>query len=71
MEANGASSKRDFSNKISFCKKEAQGTKHWLRMISGDQPTATETARKPWLDAQELTMIFQKILNSSREPSRH
>jgi len=28
MEANGASSKKDFRNKIAICKKEAQETKH-------------------------------------------
>ena len=33
MEANGASSKRDFKNKIFICKKEAQETKHWLRNV--------------------------------------
>lgn len=33
-EANGASSKKDFRNKIYICKKEIQETKHWLRMIS-------------------------------------
>ena len=34
MEANGASSKKDFKNKIFICKKEVQETKHWLRMIA-------------------------------------
>ena len=34
MEANGASSKKDFINKIFICKKESQETKHWLRMLS-------------------------------------
>lgn len=34
MEANGASSRRDFANKIYICKKEAQETKHWFRMLS-------------------------------------
>jgi four helix bundle protein len=32
MEANGASSKKDFKNKICICKKESQETKHWLRI---------------------------------------
>lgn len=31
MEANSASSKKDFTNKIFICKKESQETKHWLR----------------------------------------
>ena len=34
MEANGASSKKDFRNKIHICKKEAQETKHWLRIMT-------------------------------------
>ncbi|MEF3691606.1 MAG: four helix bundle protein, partial [Candidatus Moraniibacteriota bacterium] len=34
MEANGASSKKDFKNKIHICKKEAQESKYWLHMIS-------------------------------------
>jgi len=34
MEANGASSKKDFRNKIYICKKEIKETKHWLRMLS-------------------------------------
>jgi len=33
MEANGASSKRDFKNKISICKKEARETKYWLGLL--------------------------------------
>lgn len=32
-EANGASSKRDFRNKIFICKKEAKETKYWLRLF--------------------------------------
>lgn len=34
FEANGASSKKDFINKIFICKKEAKETQHWLRMVS-------------------------------------
>src|SRR4030042_3793950 len=34
MEANGASSRKDFKNKIHICKKESQETKHWLRMLT-------------------------------------
>ena len=33
-EANNASSKKDFRNKIFICKKEASETKHWLRMVA-------------------------------------
>jgi len=33
QEANGASSRKDFSHKISICKKEAKETHHWLIML--------------------------------------
>ena len=38
QEANGASSRKDFRNKIHICKKEAQETGHWLRMIKRAVP---------------------------------
>lgn len=66
MEANGASSKKDFRNKICICKKESQETKHWLRMIAVCEPERKEEIRKLWQEAQELTLIFQKIINSAQ-----
>lgn len=65
-EANGASSKKDFKNKIYICKKEIQETKHWLRMISMAEPEKREEAKKLWKEAQELTLIFGKIASSLR-----
>lgn len=66
MEANGACSKKDFCNKIFICKKEAQETKHWLRMLL----TATEIDHdliKILLDeANQLSMIFHKIGSSTK-----
>lgn len=64
-EANNASSKRDFRNKIFICKKESQETKHWLRMMAKCAPERKEDVRKLWKECQELTMIFQKIISSS------
>ena len=66
MEANGASSKQDFKNKIFICKKESQETKHWLRMITKANSEKTEEARRLWKECQELVMIFQKITSSLR-----
>jgi len=63
MEANAASSKRDFRNKIFICKKEAQETKHWLRMISKCAPEKKEEIRRLWKECQELTLIFGKIVS--------
>ncbi len=64
MEANGASSRKDFRNKIHICKKEAQETKHWLRMLAKALPQNLVVIRTLWKECQELTMIFQKITSS-------
>ena len=64
MEANGASSKKDFKNKIHICKKEAQESKHWLHMISIACPENSEEARILWKEVQELTLIFGKIIST-------
>src|SRR3989344_4673810 len=54
MEANGGSSKKDFINKIFICKKEAQETKHWLRMLSSCNVEHKDELRKLWQECQEL-----------------
>ncbi len=64
MEANSASSRKDFKNKIFICKKESQETKHWLRMLAIYFADNKEKLRELWIEAQELTMIFQKITSS-------
>lgn len=64
QEANGASSRKDFKNKIHICKKEAQETKHWLRMLKEYFPEKQEEIMVLWKEAQELTLIFQKITSS-------
>lgn len=70
MEANGASSKRDFRNKIYICKKEAQETKHWLRMLAECVPGEKDNVRKLWQECHELTLIFHKITTSMQEEQK-
>ena len=66
MEANGASSRKDFRNKIHICKKESQESKHWLRMIrTCCSDGQIEQAHKLWQESHELTLIFHKIAQSS------
>lgn len=67
MEANQASSKKDFNNKIYISKKEANETKHWLRMIAVASQDKKEQCRKLWQEAHELTLIFAKIAKSCRQ----
>lgn len=64
MEANQASSKKDFYNKIRISQKEANETKHWLRMLASIFKEQKEEIRKFWQEAHELTLIFAKISRS-------
>lgn len=64
MEANGASSRKDFRNKIYICKKETQETKYWLRILKQCFFEREEEISILWKEAQELTLIFQKITSS-------
>jgi four helix bundle protein len=65
-EANGASSKKDFKNKIFICKKEAKETKYWLRMLACAVPILKENCQNLWKEAQELTLIFSKIASNTK-----
>ena len=53
-EANGASSKKDFKNKIFICKKEARETKYWLRLLAKSYEEIKEKCRLLWQEAHEL-----------------
>lgn len=67
MEANAASSRKDFKNKIFICKKESQESKHWLRMLARCFPQHREEIKTLWKEAQEFTLIFGKIVSSIRK----
>jgi four helix bundle protein len=63
-EANGASSKKDFQNKISICRKEVQETEYWLELLAESDSALKINLRKLWKEAHELTLIFNKIHSS-------
>lgn len=65
-EANGASSKKDFRNKIFICKKESKETKYWLRMLAKAVDNLKEKCKELWREAQEFTLIFSKIAISTK-----
>ena len=60
-EAIGASSRKDFKNKIFICKKEIQETKYWIELIAKSNPEEKDNLRVLWKEAHELTLIFNKI----------
>mgnify|MGYP001592194983 CR=1 FL=1 len=59
-EVQGGSSKKDFANKIYLCRKEAQETRHWLKMM--EEISDLPELRSLQNECQELILIFQKIL---------
>ena len=68
-EANGASSRKDFQNKIFICKKESKETLYWLELMgkSIDDPKQKQKCRNLWKEAKELTLIFSKIAHSTKK----
>jgi four helix bundle protein len=67
-EAQDASSKKDFINKIYIAKKEANETKHWLKFIARYRGESDEIMT--YIDkTQRFLMILQKIINSTRSKS--
>ena len=66
-EANNASSKKDFRNKIFLCRKEILETKYWLELLSGINKDIIVQLRILWQEAHELSLIFNKISSSLRK----
>ena len=64
MEANNASSKKDFRNKIFICKKESQETKYWLNLLNEceDNEEICNLAQ----ECHEFNLIFQKIISTMK-----
>lgn len=65
-EASEAESKKDFIHKIGICKKEIKETRHWLRLLARVNQDKKDKIRVLWKEAQELLLIFSKIIRSSR-----
>lgn len=65
-EADEASSKKDFANKITIANKEAKETKYWLRMIAYAESNLIEEARILWREAEELNLILASIVRKSK-----
>lgn len=60
-EADDAESPKDFKHKIGICKKESRESKHFLRMSAVAVPEKANEARKLWVEAKELNLIFNAI----------
>lgn len=65
-EANNACSKKDFINKIFLCKKESQETLYWLKIFNATNTKGSKQVSILLRECQELVLIFQKIVSTSR-----
>jgi four helix bundle protein len=66
VEADDAVSKKEFLKSIGTCRKETREVKHFLRMAVRAVPELKPNARKLWLEARELHLIFSKIWRSGK-----
>ena len=64
-EADDSVSKKDFKNKIGYCRKESRETRFFLRMIATAEPDLKPEARKLWQEAKEMNLIFSAIWRKS------
>lgn len=63
IEANEALSKKDFRMRIKICRKEAQESRYWLRLIDTQGELEQENERKNLAkEATELMNIFGAII---------
>ena len=60
-EADDAVSKKEFKQKIGYCKKEAREAKFFVRMVVKAVPAMRDEAKPLWQEAKELHLIFAKI----------
>ena len=65
-EANGASSARDFFNKISICLKESKEAKYWIELLAVTNPERKQELRVFWARTHEFVLIFGKIVSSPK-----
>ncbi len=67
IEADDSVSKKEFLKCIGTCKKEARETKHFLRMSVRAVPQLKPEAKRLWIEASELHLIFAKIWRSGKQ----
>lgn len=70
-EADEASTRRDFLNKMSLVHKEISETKYWLKLLA---EVVSEDKKVPlrnlYKEVQELNLIFSTIIKKTKENSK-
>jgi four helix bundle protein len=66
-EAIGASSKKDFANKMTIAQKEARETHYWLRLIRDSGMVTTQRIEPLLQEALEIKKILSKTVATTRQ----
>jgi four helix bundle protein len=66
-EAIGASSKKDFANKMAIARKEARETHYWLRLIRDSKLINARRIEPLIQESLELAKILSKIVSTTRK----
>lgn len=70
-EADGASSKADFINKVTIARKEAREAHYWLQLIKKAEllhnNTNVEELDKMIVEAEEIKKVLSAIINKAKE----
>lgn len=66
QEAQGGSSKADFSAKLSIAYKEARETKYWIQLLRDTNYFTPKAAESLLTDADELCRLLYAALKTSR-----
>jgi len=70
-EADSASSRKDFINKVSIAKKEAQETEYWLEVVKGSEFINNESNKKELdvllAESHEIVLVLAAILRKSKQ----
>jgi len=70
-EADGASSKADFINKVTIARKEARETRYWLNLIKKAELVHNQNNLKELAEiiqeAHEIVLVLSTIISRTRE----
>jgi four helix bundle protein len=73
QEADAASSRKDFINKVNIAKKEIQEANYWLKMVDGSELINNENNKRELTqllnESEELKRIIGAILFRTKENS--
>jgi four helix bundle protein len=69
-EADGAVSKRDFTNKLSIARKEVKESRYWLRLIQRTLNMSSPELECLLRESEEIKLIISSIINKTKSKER-